>query len=172
MSRVRMPTLRAAGARGGTRGGTRGRRGDLDLLRLGLLGLGQPQRQHAILVLGLGLAGVDRGREAHHALELAVAALAQVIMLVLLLLLGLDLAADGQRIAVGGDLDVFGPHARQRRLDDELVLILGDVQGERRGAVVQQADGTDEALLQQRVHRFAEANRLAERLPALDRHGC
>src|SRR5689334_10503366 len=94
-------------------------------------------------------------------------------MLALLILLGLDLAMDRQRVAVGGDLDVLGPYARQRRLDDELVLILGDVQGERRGGVVvgQHADGAYEAVLQQRVHRVAETDHLLEGLPALDGHG-
>jgi hypothetical protein len=53
---------------------------------------------------------------------------------------------------------------------DELVLGLGNVQGQKRSAVAHQADGAHKALLQQRVHRVAEAYHLAQGLPVLDRH--
>ena len=62
-------------------------------------------------------------------LKLADPALAQVIAIVLLLLLGLHLAADREGVAPGRDLNILGPHAWQRCFHDELVLILGDVQG-------------------------------------------
>ena len=61
-----------------------------------------------MLVTGLGPVRVDRRGQGHGPLERAEPPLAEVPVLALLLLLGLALAADRQRVAVDGDLHVLG----------------------------------------------------------------
>src|SRR5262249_34677731 len=81
------------------------------------------------------------------------------------------LALDGERIAMDGDLHVLGLDARQRGRDHEFVLHLRDVEREQSGALLaRHARRPDEALAEQRVHCIAEADGLAERFPAVDRH--
>jgi hypothetical protein len=100
---------------------------DGDLPRLDLLGLGDADGQHAVLVAGLGLSGLDLGGQADDVLELAVGALDPVVGLVLGLLLVLALARDRQHVGRDLDLDVVLGHARDLGLDHQLLLGLLDV---------------------------------------------
>src|SRR6185436_6829986 len=59
-------------------GGAAGRCADLDLLGADRGGLGQAQREHAVVKAGLSLVGVDLDRQRERAVEGAVADLAAV----------------------------------------------------------------------------------------------
>jgi hypothetical protein len=104
-------------------------------------------------------------------LERAEPPLAQVPILPLRLFLGLALASDRQDVTLDRDLDIIGLDARQRRLDDEYFLGLGDVQRQRgRTILSQEAARPDDALPEQGVHRIVEADRLLEGIPTFRRH--
>src|SRR4029078_10112247 len=86
-------------------------------------------------------------------------------------LVTLALATDRQGIALDGDLHILGLDTRQRCMDHESVIGLGDVDRQRGEAVrARRAPGPDETLLEQRVHRVAEADSLTEGVPTFDRH--
>ena len=85
---------------------TDGLRGlDGDLLDLGLLGLGNGDREHAIARRPLDLIGPHTARQCKRAAEATVGALQSVIVAALALFLFLTL--DGQDIPLQGDLDVL-----------------------------------------------------------------
>src|SRR5712664_316602 len=101
----------------------------LDLLGLGFLALGEAERQHAIVIVGLygvRLYGVGQ-REA--AAERAIGALdAQIVVLVRL---GVELAfaANGEDVVLHTDVQVLRIHIRQVGLNDQFMLGFVDVDG-------------------------------------------
>src|SRR6266540_438080 len=93
----------------------------LDVLHLGLGGLRDLERQHAVLEDRLGLVGLESLRKRQRAFERPDPQLAAVILRVLAALLRLELAGDGQGVAVDAHVNVVRLDAREGRLDDELV---------------------------------------------------
>src|SRR5688572_20837917 len=104
-------------------------RRNADLPRLDLFGLRDAQRQDAIGELRLGALALHPDRELDAAAERAEAALAVQVLVATDLLVGLELAAQGQVLAGHGDLDVIGLHAWQGGSDDDLVVRLVHVDG-------------------------------------------
>src|SRR4051794_38584283 len=81
-------------------------------------------------------------------------------------------AADRQCAVLDGDVDVLRLDARQSCLDHQGVLRARDIEWEAVHAIEARAEGaTDEAVLEQAVHRGAERHELAKRRwTANDRH--
>src|SRR5438105_7686286 len=145
---------------------------DLDLAWLGLLGLRDAEREHAVLEGGRGLIRLEALGQGHRPAEGAAPDLLdQIAALVAGALLG-GLAADRQRPVLDGDVDVVRLDARKRRLDGERVRVGGHV--ERKGWC---GEGTTrpiewtEVVIEESVHRLAERHDVAEaRWTANDRH--
>src|SRR6516165_5479052 len=104
---------------------------DCDLLfaRLCLLRLRQRDGEHAILEICLDFVGVDAVRNSERSLERAIAALGEVIILLLLLLFVPLLALDRQRAVGELDVDIALVHPRQFRRDLVGFLLFDDVDG-------------------------------------------
>jgi len=79
-----------------------------DLLRFGLLALGNGDRENTVIVAGVDFVGFDARRQADRSAERSVPAFADMVVLFLLLLLVLLLAAQGQKAFGDGDVDVKG----------------------------------------------------------------
>src|SRR5581483_4925522 len=151
-----------------------------DLAGAGRLLLRQRQREHAVLKRRLRLLGVDAARQRHAAHEAAVvvllmvyhAALALSLRLALALPLGLAvlaarLALDRELVALDGDMDIVGLHARQRRLHDQVVVLLDHVDRHRhRAALLAAAEAPARphpGVLEEPVHRLAQRLHLTDR---------
>src|SRR6516162_1614523 len=104
---------------------------DRDLLfaLLCLLRLRHRDGEHAILEICLDLVGVDAVRHPERTLERAVAALGEVVILLLLLLFIPLLALDRQRAVGELDVDSALVHARQFRRDLVGLFLFDDVDG-------------------------------------------
>src|SRR5262249_40889735 len=102
------------------RSGSRG--GDGDARGLAALGRGHADLENAVPVSRRDGLGVDRTRELHAALEAAIAHLTIEVASLVLLVLRLALALDGQAIAGYGDVDGLGVDSRQVRGDDQLAV--------------------------------------------------
>src|SRR4051812_49486926 len=102
---------------------------DGDLARLALLGLRDPDLEHAAVEACGHRLGVDPLRQRQRAREGAERALHAVEALLALLVLGLALAGDGQRAVLELDLDVLLRHAGEVGAQDEVVTGLGEVHG-------------------------------------------
>src|SRR5579862_6144935 len=99
-------------------------RGDLDLLGLDDLGLGQPQREHAVVAAGRDVAA-DRLAEGELTSKRAVIPLAHHVLTVdAVFALG---ALDRHRALEHRDVDVVGVDARDVHPDYELLVRLDDV---------------------------------------------
>ena len=83
-----------------------------------------------MIELGARRIGLDRSAQADGTRQRIHATFAHVPVRAFLLLLGFVLAPDRERVAMGGDVHVLGLDAWQRRLDHELTLRFGDVEGE------------------------------------------
>src|SRR3989449_8321735 len=79
---------------------------------------GDPHLEHALRVLRLHLGGVDALRKGEIPLERAVRDLADEIVLVRGVVIGLALALDGEDVVLQGHLNVLRIHTRQGELDD------------------------------------------------------
>src|ERR1700722_10918302 len=90
---------------------------DLDFLRLGFGGLRNCDLQDAVRHGGLNVRRIDSGRQLQHTQEYAVAALAELNVLVFLVLLDLLLAANGEGVIVDRNLDVLALKAGHLRAD-------------------------------------------------------
>src|SRR3954464_11403075 len=146
---------------------------DGDLARLALLGLRDPDLEHAAVEPGGHRLGVDPLRQRQRAREAAEGALHAVEALVAVLVLGLALARDGERAVLELDVDVVLAHAGEIGAEDEVVAGLDEVHGRHPpaqdvppGAVRRCVEhGVEEA-----VHLALQRVDLAERLPADDGH--
>src|SRR3954471_15870727 len=143
--------------------------GDGDLARLALLGLRDPDLEHAAVEAGAHRLGVDPLRQRQRAREGAERALHAVEALVALLVLGLALAGDGQRAVLELDLDVLLRHAGEVGAQDEVVTGLDEVHGRhpaaQHGAGVAAAGGGVEDGVEEAVHLALQRARLAGRPP-------
>src|ERR1700726_3256133 len=90
---------------------------DLDFLRLGFGRLRSCDLQDAVRHGGLNARRIDAGRQLQHTQEYAVAALAELNVLVFLVFLDLLLAANGEGVIVNRNLDVLALEARHLRAD-------------------------------------------------------
>src|SRR3984885_9738424 len=90
---------------------------DLDFLRLGFGRFRNRDLQDAIRHGGLNARRIDAGRQLKHAQEYAVAALAELNVLVFRIFLDLLLAANGEGVIVNRNLDVLALEARHLRAD-------------------------------------------------------
>src|SRR5215208_6939975 len=95
---------------------------------LGALGLPECQAEHAVLVDRLDSIRVDALGQPHAPAKATQPVLADQVVAFLAFLLAPRLTLDGEHALLDGDVDVLGFHARQRRLDDELVALLIHVQ--------------------------------------------
>src|SRR3954471_22219889 len=146
---------------------------DGDLARLALLGLRDPDLEHAAVELGADRLGVDALRQRQRAREGAEGALHAVEALLAVLVLGLALAGDGQRAVLELDVDVVLAHAGEIGAEDEVLAGLDEVhrrhpaaQDVPTGAVRRRVEhGVEET-----VHLALQRVDLAERLPADDGH--
>src|SRR5215471_19343875 len=104
---------------------------DRDLLfaPLRLLRLRQRDGEHAILEICLDLVGVDAVRDSERTLERAIAALGEVIILLLLLFVPLLAPLDRPRAVRELDVDIALVHPRQFRRDLVGLLLFDDVNG-------------------------------------------
>src|ERR1700733_7919141 len=95
---------------------------NLDFLRLGFGRLRNRNLQNAVRHGGLNARRIDAGRQLQHAQEYAVAALAELNVLVFLIFLDLLLATNGEGVIVNRNLDVLTLEARHLRANfDRLV---------------------------------------------------
>src|SRR5215475_13812374 len=83
------------------------RRVDLDLPGLDLLDLRETDGQDAVAIAGLDLVGLHGHRQGKTPLELAVPALAPVVVVLLHLLVPVPLAADRHHVAGDREVDVL-----------------------------------------------------------------
>src|SRR5215468_7297026 len=100
---------------------------DLLLLCLRLYGLRQHHRQHAVGKLGGDLVSCHAVGKIEAPLERSVAALGEIAVLALLLMLLPLLALEHDEIAGDGDVDVLLAHAGKLGGDLERLVVLGDV---------------------------------------------
>ena len=105
----------------------RRRAADLDAARLALLGLRDRHLEHAAVEVRADRVGVDALGQRQRAAEAAERALDAVPAALALLVLGLALAADRQRVVADLDRDVALGQARQVGLEDEVVVGLDQV---------------------------------------------
>src|SRR3954447_662649 len=145
---------------------------DGDLARLALLGLRDPDLEHAAVELGADRLGVDALRQRQRAREGAEGALHAVEALLAVLVLGLALAGDGERAVLELDVDVGLAHAGEIGAEDEVLAGLDEVHRRHPpaldipGAVRRSVErGVEEA-----VHLALQRIQLAGRLPADDGH--
>src|SRR4051794_21297729 len=103
------------------------RAGDADPARLALLGLRDPDLEHAVAEGRLDPVRVHSVRERQRAAEATERALYPVPALLALLVLRLPLARDGERSVLNLDVDVTLAETGQVRLQDEVVLGLDEV---------------------------------------------
>src|SRR5712692_8878284 len=101
--------------------------GHLDLAGLGLLALGQLDREQTVLESGLDVVAIHVVGQRERADELAIRPLDAVEVLPVLLVLELPLAADRQHAAFHLDVDVIFLESRQLRRQGKLLLVLFDV---------------------------------------------
>src|SRR3954447_4273491 len=145
---------------------------DGDLARLALLGLRDPDLEHAAVELRGHRLGVDPLRQRERAGERAEGALHAVEALLAVLVLGLALAGDGQRAVLELDVDVVLAHAGEIGAEDEVLGGLDEVH--RRHPPAQDVPGAVrrcvEHGVEQTVHLALQRVQLAERLPADDGH--
>ena len=92
---------------------------DFDLFRLGFGFLRQLDLQHALVIVGRGVLGVNCVRQSEGAGEAAILPLYTAIVLFLLVFLELALAMHGHRVVLDADINIF--------LFDARNLILGYV---------------------------------------------
>src|SRR3954470_11673337 len=146
--------------------------GDGDLARLALLGLRDPDLEHAAVEPGGHRLGVDPLRQRQRAREGAERALHAVEALVAVLVLGLALAGDRERAVLELDVDVLLTHAGEIGAEDEVLAGLDEVH--RRHPPAQDVPGAVrrrvEHRVEQAVHLALQRVDLAERLPADDGH--
>src|SRR6266516_1249417 len=94
---------------------------DLDLPGLDVIRLRDVKGQDAVVEDRVRLLALDVNRELQLAVEGAVSAFAVEVLVPLDFLVSLELAADLQRLAGQGDLDILWLDARQGRADDDLI---------------------------------------------------
>src|SRR5512132_1144806 len=144
---------------------------DLDLFRLQLFRLRQPDLQHAVAIGRLHFVGLNGHRQLHQALELPVRALEVQERLLLQLLLEPALASDGQQIPRDRHGHVLLVYARD--LDREHEVVLGLVHVHERRPLTPRltgpGGGTREEAVEQPVHLTLDVAEIAERLPTLHR---
>jgi len=90
--------------------------------------LGDPHLENPIAEVGLDVIDLHVLGEPEGAAEMAEAALAEVILVGILLLLLLALAADRQKIVIQLDVDVFLLHARQLAIQEQFLVALANVE--------------------------------------------
>src|SRR6202012_2342594 len=95
---------------------------DLDSLRLGFCRLRNRNLQNAVRHGGLNARRIDAGGQLQHAQENAVAALAELNVLVFLVFLDLLLAANGEGVIVNRNLGVLALEARHPRADFDCLV--------------------------------------------------
>src|SRR3954464_5700048 len=100
---------------------------NLDLTRLRLGPLGQPDAEDAILALGGDVLGVDGRRKREAALESAVGALDPLVPVLRLGLLELALAAQGQRVVLDVEIDLGSLDFGQLDLEGHAIGVLEDI---------------------------------------------
>src|SRR5438105_1292144 len=134
----------------------------LDLARLRLRLLGKEDAQHAIAALRRDVSHLHRRGQRKSPGEAAVGPLDAVIPLLLVGVLELALAAQGQRVALELDVDIVGIDLRQLDLQRDAFAVLEDVD-ERRPAAAGAVGffvGLLEVLVEQLVphllHRFTK----------------
>src|SRR5664280_151462 len=108
---------------------------DLDLPRFGGLLLGERDGEHAILVGGIDLIGIERVGHGETAHEIAIAALDAMIALFVARGFEFALAGDGEGLVFHSHVDVLGVDVGQIGLDDEFVLGFIDIDGGRPRAI-------------------------------------
>src|SRR5512146_620044 len=96
----------------------------IDVFRLGFLGFGQRDGQHAVLVMGFHLLGRHRRRQRYRPLEPAKEAFRTIDLSVLELLFALALARDAQAAFMERQVNVFLLHAGQFHPHIEVVIVL------------------------------------------------
>src|SRR5215204_748593 len=145
---------------------------DRDLARLALLGLRDADLEHATVEVGGDRLGVGALRQRQRAREGAERALHAVEALLLVLVLGLALARDGERAVLELDVHVLLGHAGEVGAEDEVVPGLDEVHG--RHPAAHDGPGGARRLVEhgveQAVHLALQRVELAERLPADDGH--
>src|ERR671924_1943460 len=163
---VALPAILRAGGRGSWR--------DLDLARLDLLGLRDVQAQDAVLERRLRLVTLNANRELDRPAEAAVSALTVQVLIAVDLLVGLELAANRQRLAGHRDLDVVTLDTRQRRAHDDVVTGLMHVDRgiHRLAGDVSPAERADPRVLEEPVHRLSQRDHIVDWIESGDvRHG-
>src|SRR5580765_6267036 len=141
----------------------------LDVARLGLVGLGHVDLEHAVSVRRLHLVGADRQAERERPLERTVGALGAVQRAFRRLLLALALAAQRERVVVDRDLHVLRAHARKVRAEHVGVGRLLDVHRRRERAPLRTERRRAEEVFEQATQLGVELERLeaiATRKPA------
>src|SRR3954451_11677255 len=122
---------------------------DLNLLRHRFLELRDLDLENSVAVVRGDRVRVDRTRQRERAAEAAVRAFDAVVVAVILPL-ELALAADGEQAVFEADFEVALVHAGHFDTDEDLVLLLGDIDGRRPNAgfrlVFQKVETTEERL--------------------------
>src|SRR5208337_2517128 len=140
---------------------------DLDLLGLGFGPLRQPDVQHAIVIAGVDVFGVDCVRQRERADKAAIAALDATEVLFLLFLLELALARNAQSVVLDLDVKVFLVDSGhfQPQLDAVLVLVNVHRRYERASSRERVFALATVLLFKQTVHAVLQGIQFADRVP-------
>src|SRR4051812_12618594 len=148
--------------------------GDVDLLRLGVFAQRQRHRQHAVLVLGGDVGGVDGRRQREGPREAAETPLDAVVLLLLNVLVRLLPAAQRQGVVLDLEADVLPADVGDLGLqDDGLAVVLVDVDRRNPRATRQQVVVRIPAgdVTEHTVHAILEDRQIAKRIESNEAHG-
>src|SRR2546429_1562079 len=144
---------------------------NLDLLRLGFDFFGEPDLQHALVIVGTHLRRIYRAGERERPREAAILPLNATEVLLFLFLLDLALAMDGQGVALDADINVLFVDARNFKLQSNGVLVLIDVHWRCEAGGCQRLFRAFRAAIRlmektvHMVHAVLHGGKLTERLP-------
>src|SRR5687767_8115934 len=122
-------------------------------------------RQQTILVAGLDVFCIDRGRQGDASLELSEVTLAPEAFAFLLLALLFAFATDRQRAVMQGDIDLLFFHAGQFDVHHEVVFLVVDIEGGRPTAK-EAAVTRGPREVEETIHLIAQRGEAIERTPA------
>ena len=136
------------------------------MLRLRFLFLGDAQRQHAVLVVGLDRFRIHGVRQREAAGEGAIRALHTKVVLLIHVFLELALAANGQDVVLHADVQILGIDFRQIGFHHQFMLGFVNVHGGSPGTEAGFLARPLEDIIKQPIHLVLQGSSPAERFPS------